>query len=597
MDFRDIVPSEERQLYITAKLELEALERKRKVSDVDYQQMIKEMENEKDPEHKEKLRNWLEGVIPYSEYLRLKEENERWINEIDEKFIQGLDEIGEKVSKPEVNRIRQQLVRLKSYFDRRNQEFLNNRDISLLSDEEVVREYNKFEYEYGRDTLNNMINEDTRIKLDENKKERGSVFKGNDTLSKEDLEKKIKKYNEDIETVTTHLYEVKSSLVLGEIDDLRVVDIIQELDGEVKVLVSDCDELVAAMDEFKLTYSEESLSTNYKEVTGALRKIKDTLRNIKRTQVRQYNIKVEATKMAIEELKSLNDFETNEILMQFPELNVFDENKIRWNTPISSYMSVVDYSKLVEVNRKILEIKNNNKVVSGVPTDINTETLIVQELYNDIIKIEDEIERIVKEVELVISGDDINGLRDRINIEGDNLNAFRAKLENNKDKLIQEEYDELIARYEDSCEYLMDLNNKLNEIQIVPVPVPEFEKNNKVYNDLMNKVKTIDGALNNLDILVHSLFGKTGVTVKEEYLNILHNHYEKDLESLEKLVEEKHDSDPSQLDPNQYNNLKNEITRLWELINNIDEKLRDPGMVKDASVNSVLTEELESLNK
>lgn len=597
MDFRDRVPSEDQQLYINAKLELEALEHKIKVNDGDYQAMIDEMNATNDPEQRENIRNWLERYMSVSEYLRLKEENERWVNEINEKY--GLTENEETELRMETNRKRQQLVRLRSYFDRRNQEFLNDRDVSLLSNEEVIQEYNGLEHQYGREILNNMINEDTRIKLEESRKSRedkkaSNVSVKDEGLSKEDLEKKIKKYNEDIQTVTAHLYEVKSSLVLGEIEDLMVVDAIQELDSEVKALVIECDELVSAMDEFKLNYSEESLSTNYKEVTGALRKIKDTLRNIKRTQVHQYNIKVDATNKAIEELRSLNDLNTNELLDQLPELNKCDE-KISWNTPVSSYMSIVDYSKLLEVNRKLLEIKNNvvDRKGSAVPTGEFNKDLVIEELESDIKQIEDKIEGIEAEVNVVISDDDKNKLRESINLESENLNSFFAKLEKNKDKLPQEKYDELVGRYNNACEDLMDLNNKLNDTKVISVT----EKNDKVYNELMYRVKSIAGSLDNLDILVQSLFGKTGVKVKEKYLELLHGHYEADLDSLEKLVEEKYNVEPKEIDNNQYDNLKNEITKLRELINNIDGKLREPGMVNDVSINSVLNDELESLNK
>ena len=74
-----MVPNEEQQLYINAKLELDALERKIKVSDGDYQAMVDEMNASIDPGQKENIRKWLERYISVSEYLRLKEENERWI--------------------------------------------------------------------------------------------------------------------------------------------------------------------------------------------------------------------------------------------------------------------------------------------------------------------------------------------------------------------------------------------------------------------------------------------------------------------------------------------------------------------------------------
>ena len=96
----------------------------------------------------------------------------------------------------EANRKRQQLVRLRSYFNRRNQEFLNDRDVSLLSNEEVIQEYNGLEYQYGREILNYMIYEDMRIKLEESRKSRedkkaSNVSVKDEGLSKEDLEKKI----------------------------------------------------------------------------------------------------------------------------------------------------------------------------------------------------------------------------------------------------------------------------------------------------------------------------------------------------------------------------------------------------------------------
>ena len=45
-----------------------------------------------------------------------------------------------------------------------------------------------------------------------------------------------------------------------DIDDLMAVNMIQQLDTEVKELVSECEHLVADMDEFKSTYNNINLS-------------------------------------------------------------------------------------------------------------------------------------------------------------------------------------------------------------------------------------------------------------------------------------------------------------------------------------------------
>lgn len=427
---------------------------------------------------------------------------------------------------------------------------------------------------------------------------RDRVPNENDSLSKEDLEQKIKEYNDKVKTTEEALYKFRSSLVFGNLDNWDGVkdnEKIQGLDVEVNNLWELASELIKEIDKFNEYYKEESLSTNYKEVRGKITQIRRLLGNVKRTQVRQYNVKVDAINAVIEELRSLNDFNTNELLDQIPKLNKIDK-KISWNTSVSTYISLDDYSKLIEANRIILEIKNNLKKEDNISTDTttneNNNDLIDKELESDIKNIENEVKRIENEVYVVISDDDKNRLRNEINLESDNLNTYFAKLENNKDRLTQEKYNELIDRYNNSCEYLMDLNTKINDTKV-------FSGTEKVYNELMHRAIYIEGALNNLNISVNTSYGNADMEVRDENLNFLHNHYEADLDSLEKLVEEKYNVEPEkrEIDNNHYNNLKNKIFDLRKLINKIDEILREPGVVKGGSINSFLNKELESLNK
>ena len=350
---------------------------------------------------------------------------------------------------------------------------------------------------------------------------RDRVPSENDSLSKEDLEQKIKEYNDKVKTTEEALYKFRSSLVFGNLDNWDGVkdnEEIQKLDSEVEELSLECNKLIEEIDKFNLKYKEESLSTNYKEVRGKITKIRRLLGNVKRTQVRQYNVKVDAINAVIEELRSLNDFNTNELLDQIPKLNKIDK-KISWNTSVSTYISLDDYSKLIEANRIILEIKNNLKKEDNISTDTttneNNNDLIDKELESDIKNIENEVKRIENEVYVVISDDDKNRLRNEINLESDNLNTYFAKLENNKDRLTQEKYNELIDRYNNSCEYLMDLNTKINDTKV-------FSGSEKVYNELMHRAIYIEGALNNLNISVNTSFGNADMEVRDENLNFLH---------------------------------------------------------------------------
>lgn len=399
--------------------------------------------------------------------------------------------------------------------------------------------------------------------------------KGPKRKTPEEIEEEIRKYKNHCDGMVEALNKIRASLVLDSSFDLKLNDLVISLDGELKELDAEAKNLIDDIDTFRENAFGQNPSMTVTEIRKMLADIKDRLKSIKTKQIEKYNSKVVAINKKISELRGLTvSPEIAEMIAKLTELNIC-ETTIR-NYKDIRYLDSIDYNKLLEMNKLIDEIEKALGRES-VPEKVD--------LDDDIKYIEDEIVRIDYYIKDTMSQDARNMLVEDISKVAANINEFRIKLENNKDKLTPEEYNNFIARVEAAESDLYELNNKLNK-----VPTPD--KENSIYKEFQHRLDILSRDLQNLEDLIDSLKGKIveeALAVFETKLVIIENG----LEDIKKEVEQAHNE--GKLDDVQFNNLVTKMNEIEERINKSRGKLKDPEMIKDSDIFAFLNKDIDGL--
>lgn len=168
---------------------------------------------------------------------------------------------------------------------------------------------------------------------------------------------------------------------------------------------------------------------------------------------------------------------------------------------------------------------------------------------------------------------------------GTNVTDFNLKLEANRDSITEEEYNELKNRSEEVSKKIDVMRNRM--------PVPSV-----VNEELNNQAKLLEDYINRLSDDIECFYGhitKGGVAVFNDRVFT----FEGRLSDLKKKIEEyfnvNTDDKDKKVDINQYNSLMNRVNDMETKLSDCKNKLKDPGMIKDADIYSVLNGEIEGL--
>ena len=578
------------------------------VADDVYERMRNEIAESLDLDQLIQFEN---DYISQSEYDAQYNELADIIEEIDKKY--GImQEQNETEYTEEVNKKRNDLKALKEYYLSNDNYTMRNVDVELLGSDEVLNLYQQIVAGIGSEKFNELVTNGYNIISERERNERLDPIRRRvagrtvptpisnpepeNTLNEEEqyaeIEKNIANFKNNVDKIKSDLEQINGKLILGDTEGIEVNDIVNEINEEVNNLSNESQQLISQIDDFKIRWENADFSIDYKQIQKELKVIKNNLRRLKQEQVRQYNIKVDATNAVIDELRALNNSDINAKLDALPELQKCNVNITRWNMPMK-YLDSIDYDKLVEVNNSLSEIRDieNEHSLNGNIDNMDW-FIMMNDLDKDISDIEDKINVINDEIVDILPLEDINRLRQDINICSSDILSFRNKLENNKDKIDEDDYNKLVDRFETAIEYLSDLNMDLNQKSMYSAEIDPDKS--KIYDELMREVNYLKGSLDNFDFSVNSVFGKINSENAKAYLDIL-NRNKQSLEDLDKDIEEKNKL--GKLDSNQYNNLKNEVSQLNDIIEQININLKKPDMVKDADVYSIINDNIDVLEE
>lgn len=593
-ELRNTISNEEQQLYIDAQYELRELERKTKVEDNEYQNMLNNIRSNNDAEQ---LQQFLNDYISVSDYENGKRENEAWINEINEKY--GITSDREALEDQiEATRKRQQLVRLKKYYERHGSNVMRDVDVTGLTDSDVLREYDRITFGIDNETLSNMLNDDIRSRFgDRNDGNNGgnevgtadndSDTESNDGNSNDDgdiseVEEAISEFKDDCGAIKEQLDEIKRSLVLE--DGLELSDAIRDLTSELGELSRASDDLIRLMDDFKLVNENAIFSMDPVEIKATIKGFKDRLKEIKQHQIDKYNARVESTNKLLEELRNMDGIE-----IEIPEnISRCDIDITDWRS--IKYLEQIDYNKLVEINKLIADVKEKTKTGNGVGDNTDSGTGSDDnkptDLESDMASIEQEIAKVESQIGEGMTLEEIEKIKQEINKISNRVIDFRTKLENEKDTIQPAYYDNYLDRLNDAEANLADLYLGLGKDKDI-----NDEKSND-YKELMEKLDKLNQDVIYCNNMIESLYGhlsENGTKVFEDQLNT----YEGRLEEIKNDIEDRYKN--GKLDENQYNELNKKVEEIEQLLKASRDKNKEPGMIADVDIFAFLNKKIDGV--
>ena len=481
-------------------------------------------------------------------------------------------------------RYRGQLRKLKDYYKSIDRPMMREYDIDNMNDEEIIRLYNDIEKGLGSEKLTEMIRKGMRYSInseDNDSKDNKDSEKDSQDIQKS-LNDKIEIYKSDSDEIKNVIDKIRGSLVLDEEIDFDLTEEIKGLNTDLMLLDEEAKLLIADIDSFKEQISVEDLSMTPKEIENNIKNLKNRLKDLKIHQIDKYNSKVEATNKKIAELKAMTDLdpEIAALISELSELSLCDQKIAAYKD--TKYLTKIDYHMLIDMNKKISDIENRLGISRKAPSSLE----------DDIRHIEQEIVRIESEINDNLSSEIQENLKQDILVVADNINCFRIRLENNKENISEEQYNNYLDRINDAEANLADLNSKLN-LARNNVPSKTNDEINE-YKEYLNKINEVSLKVDNTNHLIDALYGK----VVEDALSVFEtdlNNCTLTLDTLEQEIEEKHES--GLLDDVQYNNLTEKITEVREKITLAQNKLKEPNMVKDVDVFAFLNGQIDGIEQ
>lgn len=566
---------EDQEEYTRYEEELDNLELKEVVADEEYNNNVSRLEATNDMEELERYRN---NNVSESEYYFTKDELVSGMNEIETRY-RVTEEMKQEDRAMRARYTRDRLKMIKRTYESRGiNNTVSNLNVDNLSDEEVISMYAYATHGKTQEEVRELELGAIRDRVGNNSTAAPTptVVDDSENITSNEIEIELGKFREKSDRINDQLKEMDKKLVLGDENDLDVTEAINGLDSEIKELREMASVILSDMDSFRLSTESADFSMSPSEIKKTVDGFTKRFKELKIKHQEKYNARVEYTNNKIDELKALN-VEDEEVKAMIDSLTKLDrsDNVIKsWNQ--TNYLKNIDYNKLVEVNKMIAEIQNRLGV-KKTPTDSGVEGLEAE-----VSEIERVLSSVEAELETELSDERINELNQDLSLTGNSINDFRQKLEFNKDKLTEEEYNNYKKRADDAETKLNELRGKLGKGVTY----------SNDYKELEGKVNELSADVDRLDLDIEALHGhitEGGKLVFEGRVNTLEGR----LNELVTEVESKKDS----MDENQYNSLMDKVTRMQEKLENTKDKVKDPGMIKGTDIYAVLNGEIDGLEQ
>lgn len=422
---------------------------------------------------------------------------------------------------------------------------------------------------------------------DEDQREKETIMNDLDSFiekfiqtKKKEIDDKITAFQNHVNGFTKKINKITEQFVLSGEIDLGINGIINELHDGLKEIIEVAKDLIREIDEWKeyfAAYTDDAmLAMDYSDINSIINEFKDRLKDLKQIQIDNYNAKVTSINDKIEEFKNMEGIsdEVRAKIDRLTTLSTCDYYIKSWNN--NSYLGMLDYNKILEINMLIIEIEND--------LGMEQKPTLEEDLDSDINYIEWKIEMLDGKIREGMTNEEIDQIRSQISDVANRITGYEVKLNNNKDNITEEVYNTYMDRVCDAQKNLAELNNKLGKTFIIDA---DFEK-------LRIKLKLLNGEINEFSYIVESLYGN----ITESAVKGLEDRlvtYEGRLEDIKKDIEEKKSA--GKLDPNQYDQLNKLVEQIENKLKETKNKLKEPEMVLNVDIFSFLNGQLDGLEK
>ena len=388
--------------------------------------------------------------------------------------------------------------------------------------------------------------------------------KNRDPKSPEAIEENIRYFNKSCDKIENDIVKILKSLVYED-KYKEVTSLITKLDEEFAELKKLADKLREEIGEFKdAHFGKENFSLSITEIDAKLKEFRTKLRKIKKTQVEHYNDKVNNVNDRINNLKSQinNSNLSEEDRKIINDLEIMPEAYGSYNLGHLKYLSRINYGQLLENIKNIELIEKKLSVIQKSDLD------------EDIEKIEKLVHDIGNDIKEKMTQDEINELFEKIGVASYLVIIFTNKLEADKDKITEEQYNAYVERINKAKEELDKLREKIGKIQL--------SGKDNVNHDFEGLKRELD--LLEAQIDTFSMTKRPQSIVEDDVPNLEGdlNNFETSLEDISKRIEEKHNE--GKIDDNQFNTLMEQVKRIEEKIEKTRAKLNDPEYVKNYDI-------------
>lgn len=559
--------------------ELYNLELKEVISDEEYNNNVSRLEAMNDMEELERYRN---SYVSESEYFFSREELIAGMNEIETRY-RVTEEMKQEDREMRARFTRDKLRMIKRTYEARGvSNTVTNLDVDALSNEEVISMYAYATRDKSPEEIRDMELGSVRMRVSGYAPEEvkmpeleevsmpslGDLDIEETNVTLTDIENELNRFREASNRINNQMNDVNRKLILDDMDGLDVVDSLNGLDMELNELSEMGRLILSDMDTFRLETESADFSMSPSEVNSTIKGFTSRFKDLKVMHQTKYNARVEYTNSKIDELKAMTGLD-DEVMSMIDGLTKLDKSdKVIKNWKQKNYLDNIDYNKLVEVNRLI------NEIQSRLGMNKNPES--VEALEDEIFGIEIGLNNVESEIGL----SDVDKLKQDLDGNNSLITGFEQKLELNKDRLSEEEYNAYKKRLADAKDKLEELRNKLGKNVVYP----------NDYKELDDKMGLLSNDVDKLDKMVTSLKGhiiESGKLVFEGNVKDLERRYDKLVEELE--------SKKDNMDPNQYHVLRDTLDVIENNLISVSEKVKDPAMIKGADIFAIINREIVKL--
>lgn len=445
--------------------------------------------------------------------------------------------------------------------------FKAKREVDSLRDENAL---DKFKEEFDAKYVSKKYYNDLLVRLNTIY---GNIKKNYNIGNKLAIEEKISEFKTKKTSVEKTMNKVNQKLVLGDITGLDVTDALKDLGVEVDGLKKTGEKLLQDMRDFEILTNSTNFSMSPSEINKTVKDFTTRCKELKEDHKRLYNARVDLINGKIEELKNMTGL-SDEAKELADKLTLLDKSEIDIKSYTqTNYANVIDYNKLVEINKQIAMIQEKMNVMSDENVD-SLESQIGKGIEQELSKIESELENEMTVENVNQRINDLEGIKRLIG-------SVEQELKLNEKKLTEEQKKAYEKRISDAKAKLNELRNKLNN---------KLRHKNE-YKKIAVEIAMLSKDVKNLNSLIDSLRGD----VFESGLESFEKNVKEYRENLNKLIGELNKQKDS-MEVSQYDILNKKLAEISKNLDLVDKKLKNPDMIKDVDI-AYLEKRVNNLEK